>query len=38
MIGKFLFDGENWEIITENAKNLIKNILIFEQNKRLNCE
>jgi hypothetical protein len=30
MIGKFLFDGENWEIITENAKNLIENILIFE--------
>jgi len=35
---KYDFDYENWDNISEEAKDLVKRILVLEPSKRLTCE
>jgi len=36
--GKFEFDGEEWDYISKDAKNLINAMLVIDPTKRINAE
>jgi len=36
--GKFEFDGEEWDYISKDAKNLVSAMLVVDPSKRINAE